>query len=155
MLIAILPFGAGQFQNGSFLLGVAFLGAEGYALYHFYSKTQAATKIIDDTNAYTGAQDKVKMSTEEKASYETFLAGRRKYVADQQKSAQLGLIGFVGLWVLGAGEAILNDDSAPVAAKKKEPRKRRYSGFSYQLEPVVTPLAQDADGYGLGLKVSF
>ena len=52
LFYTLLPFGAGQFQNNSYILGTVFLGAEAYALYFWYSKNQEANAFAATANKY-------------------------------------------------------------------------------------------------------
>lgn len=145
MLIALLPFGAGQLQNQSYLLGLAFAGLEGGALFYWYSENQAANKTITDTNNYISAKKQQSPDgalTEEDAA---FAQARAKYVKTRQGNATNGLIGFGVLWAIGATEALINDPPPP---PKKKTRKRRFGGFAWQDEAEATTSA-DASRLGI------
>jgi hypothetical protein len=127
MLVTLLPFGAGQFQNKSYILGLAFAGAEAGALFYWYSSNKLADDTVAETNTYIqqrkGANGDQQLSQEDLA----FVAQRKKFVDDQRKKAQLGLVGFGGIWAVGVVQAMLYEPPP----KKKSPKRRRYSGFSY------------------------
>jgi hypothetical protein len=127
MLITVLPFGAGQFQNKSYILGLAFAGAEAGALFYWYSSNKLADDTVAETNTYI--QQKKGPNGDQQLTQEdlTFVANRKKFVDDQRKKAQLGIAGFVGIWAIGVVQATL-DDPPP---KKKSPKRRKYSGFAY------------------------
>lgn len=117
LFIAILPFGAGQFQNGSFFLGSAFAAGEIGALAWWYTNKQDADAAITEFESYkqSGATDA------EKADYSKQVEA---YVAEKRQNQNIGLIGFGGLYVIGVGEAIIN---APEPPKKKTRKSPRYS----------------------------
>jgi len=135
MLIAILPFGAGQFQNESYLLGGLFLAAEAGALFLYFNKNSSADATVEETNKYITAaktqygNDLENMSPEDRDLYNKFIADRQKFVADSRKQAQMFIAAFAGLWVIGAVQAVMDDGPAPEPKKKKKARK--YGGFAY------------------------
>jgi hypothetical protein len=126
LFVALLPFGAGQFQNHNYLLGLAFMAAEGGALFMWYSKNQAADKTVEETNAYV--KENTDIPDADKPAFDTYVAERQKYVDQKRQEASLFLYGFVGLYAAGVIEAIINDN--PPKAKSKKRKKRRYSGFA-------------------------
>ena len=138
-LITILPFGAGQFQNGATMLGIGFLVGQLGALYYWNSKNSVAESTAAETNKITGTADTSQMSDEEQAQFATFVAERIAYVEDQRSKAQLGLFGFLGLWGLGVIEAMVNE---PAPKKNKVRKRRKYGGLDslgspqYHLLPV-------------------
>jgi hypothetical protein len=127
LFISLLPFGAGQFQNGSIVLGLFFLGAEGAAIYYYMSKSKEADEFAATANTYIKENCQSEDSDEE--TCQKFQADSTAYVSDLRKKSQMGIAGFVGLWVVGAAEAIINEPKPEPATKKK--KKRRYGGFAY------------------------
>jgi hypothetical protein len=129
IFITLLPFGAGQFQNHNFVLGLVFAAAEAGAIYVYYSNQDLADKTVQDTNNYIAQNcPKDNLSPEQKDACQDFASKRQKYVDGKQQLATTGLIGFGVLWVVGAAQAYL---SGPKASPKKRRKKRRpYGGFS-------------------------
>lgn len=131
MFIALLPFGAGQFQNKSYLLGAAFLGAEAGALYYYKTKSDLANATADSSNKFLQANCSSRPDPETDASCTKYLQDSKGFVDDANKTAQYALIGFGALWVLGALHAVLADPPKASGTKsRKKPKKRRYSGFA-------------------------
>ncbi len=131
MLYTILPFGAGQFQNESYILGTAFLGAEAFALYFWYSKGNEATAFAANATKYltencTGAE-----SDEE--ACEKYRVESQAYTDETNSKAQMGLYGFIGLWVVGVAEAIINEPAPQSKGGRK--KKGRYAGIHYSPTP--------------------
>lgn len=131
LFISLLPFGAGQFQNGSVVLGLFFLGAEGAAIYYYMKNTKDADAFAASANTYIKENCQSEDSDEEVC--QKFQADSTAYVSDLRKKAQMGIAGFVGLWVVGAAEAIINEPKPEPATKKK--KQRRYGGFAYTPTP--------------------
>jgi hypothetical protein len=124
----LLPFGAGQFYNGSFMLGLLFAGAEAGGIYVYMSKTKSANDAAAATNAYIAANKDnsvIQDDEEERLKYEKFIADSKKYVEGERKSATMGMIAFGALWGIGVVESILNGKPK----KKKKKKKRKYSPF--------------------------
>jgi hypothetical protein len=132
MLITLLPFGAGQFQNRSYILGILFGGAEAGALYMWYSKNQTADQTVEETQAYYESRKDEQMTTEDRTAFEAYIVQQKSFVADKRKEANMYLYGFGALYVAGVIEAIINDN--PPTAKKKKRKKRKFGGFTYNLE---------------------
>lgn len=159
LLITLLPFGAGQFQNGSYVLGGAFLGAETYALYYYYTNLQKVTKATNERNAFV--KDKQATGDELTEDEQGYVTRTDNYIRDTKQQIQYAQLGFVGLWAVGVVEALIHERNAPPSAKEKKTRKqRKYGGFS-QVVPdeidVAPVLAQstagvDASNWSLSLR---
>jgi hypothetical protein len=141
MLITILPFGAGQFQNHAYLLGGAFLVAEAGALYYWQSKTAASSAAASQANAYVAANcDPNTASNDQLTACNSYVASSRAYVNGLTSQAQYGLIGFGALWVVGVAEAILDEPTPEElrqeksGKKKKKKKDRKYAGFAWNTE---------------------
>ncbi len=132
LFYTLLPFGAGQFQNESYILGTVFLGAEAYALYFWYSKGQEATAFATNANKYLVENCSAADSDEE--TCESYRVASQKYTDETNAKAKMGLYGFLGLWVVGVAEAILNEPSSePKGGRKK--KAGRYAGIQYSPTP--------------------
>lgn len=138
ILVALLPFGAGQIQNCKWLLGAGFALLEGGALYMWYSSKQAADAAVAGVNTYQeqyAADGLVTAhSADDDANEKKYVADVDTYVQGKRKTSTMAFYGFIGLWIFGAGEAIFNAPS--VAPTKKRKTKKRRSPFS-QLAPQV------------------
>lgn len=128
LFISLLPFGAGQFQNGNTLLGVVFLGAEAAGIYYYMTKTKAADSFAAGANTYIKENCQTESADEEACA--KYQADSQAFVNGERSKAQMGLYAFLGLWVVGATESIINEP-VPEAKSKSKRKKRRYGGFSY------------------------
>jgi hypothetical protein len=127
LLITLLPFGAGQFQNHNFILGLAFAAAEVGAIYFYYSNQDLADKTAADTNNYIAQNcPKNQLTPDQTDACQDFATKRQKYVEGKQQMATMGMIGFAVLWAVGVGQAYLSEPKAP---KKKKKKRRLYGGF--------------------------
>ncbi len=122
-LIALLPFGAGQFQNGNTALGVIFAATEGLAL---------ATSIA--SFAWVESQANASDGYYASSVYRTALAVR---------DVQVGTgIGFGLLWLIGTGEAfwhlrppLITREAGPGPAAAPEPTPAKVT-FLPELSPL-------------------
>ncbi len=127
----LLPFGVGQFVNGSPLLGTVFAAGEIGALVFWWQNNQAATTAANDTNKILQERKIQEEALPEadreqwRKDSEEFQLARKAYVEKTHQQGIIGLVAFGGLWAAGAIEAIVNE---PAPAPKK--RSRRRSGFS-------------------------
>ena len=119
-VVALLPFGAGQYQNGDTLTGVFFTVTELASLYHYYARNKAAEDALSTAETVKNASSE-EYTDEQK---EDFLTESEKYINSQRQSADMGLYGFVALWAIGSTEAFI---SMPAPARKSRYRKPRYS----------------------------
>ena len=131
IFVRLLPFGVGQFANGSPLLGTVFAASEIGALVFWWQNNQAATTAANDTNKILQerkiAEEALPEADREqwRKDSEAFQLARKTYVQQTHQQSLIGLAVFGGLWAAGAIEAIVNE---PAPAPKK--RSRRRSGFS-------------------------
>ncbi len=133
LFYTLLPFGAGQFQNKSYILGTAFLGAEAYALYFWYSEGQKANAVAAEANKHFVENCSAAASNEDRCD-EPYLKESRDYVTETNKKAQMGLYGFIGLWVVGVAEAIINEPT-PQPRGGRQKKTGRYAGIQYSPTP--------------------
>ncbi len=126
ILISLLPFGAGQFQNGKDWLGGAFLAAEAFAIYWYWTNKSDADQAVTEAEEYFQRDD---VTDEQKEEFESLTAS---YVSKKRSQQQMGLYGFLGLWAAGVGEAIFN---APKPVKKKKRRSKKSRRFLNDYRP--------------------
>ena len=118
---------------GSYLLGVAFAGAEAGLVYEYLSTNNLANATVSSTNAYVQANcTSPTITPSQQTSCNTFIQQRQQFVNAQQTQAQYYAIGAVGLVVIGAAQAIMADPPGPDAPdpKAKKKKDRKYSGFT-------------------------
>jgi hypothetical protein len=118
MLVAVLPFGIGQFQNKSQLLGAAFGVAEVGALLYAYKNDQDAKRIRADMHAYVEQARAARggqLSNDDRA----IIAGHQAFIERANRRAQLSLLGFGVLWAASAIEAVLHEP--PPKKKRRKP----------------------------------
>ena len=135
LFVAMLPGGAGQFQNGDSLLGVAFGAAQIAGFYMYYSATQDAARNESQYKKYASevSADPKNQDADYEAAYLAF-----KKNSDSQQ--QTGLMVFAGSYVASVAQAIFSMPSDTPPRKKK---RRRYS---LELSPEST------EHYALDLK---
>ncbi len=136
--LAILPFGAGQFQNQSYLKGTLLLGAEVGALYFWKANTDAAdqaTKQLDTDSADFDNQIVSSTDPATKTYYQNQKAARQTelqdYIKTSNNNAMMSLGAFGGFYLIGVVDAFIFMSDGPPPVKKK---KRRRSGFSLDLK---------------------
>lgn len=122
-LIALLPFGAGQFQNKNYILGLAFAAAEGGALFLWYDSNNKANQVAAEAQQVANADSSQFEGGEE--AQQQFIATAQSYINKMNSQAKLGLMAFGALWAAGVAEAFINMPS-PKSTKKSK-RKRRLS----------------------------
>ncbi len=136
-LVALLPFGAGQFQNKNYILGLGFAAAEGFAIYTYFSMTQKANQQL--AVARQVAADETSYTTEEEiAEQQQYVTDSQAYVNKLNSQAQLALIAFGGLWAVGVIEAFMSMPS-PKPKKKSTRPKRRRLGLQLQDRSLTAP----------------
>lgn len=135
LFIALLPGGAGQFQNGDTLLGVAFAAAQGAGFYMYYSGSQDAARNETNYKQYL-SEVEAKTRTED-PDYDTAYQNFKKQAASQQ---QTGMLVMAGAYAASVGQAIYAMPSDTPTKKKK--KRRRYGLDLHQetLEPYVLDL---------------
>lgn len=133
-LIALAPFGLGQYQNNDTLLGLFFTASELGAIYYYYSKNQDADKqektakevLASGENNYTEEQE------------QEYISNVNKYVSTLRKDADKGLYAFVALWAGGAIEAYIN-----MPKKYFKKKRRRYSSIDDLTSPFILEFASN------------
>ena len=124
IVYAFIPFGGGQYYNGDNLLGAFFTLGELGTLYFYQVSIQGAQLANEQLTQYEAdAAEKDKTST----PTESELAQRQAYREDidtfvkaQGVNANIAIVSFVGLTVLGVAEAYLamTGPSKPAVADK-------------------------------------
>jgi hypothetical protein len=134
MLVSLLPFGAGQFQNNRLILGLLFLGAEAGSLFYWKTKTDDADATVRETNQYLAENcTSESLSEDDQAACDKFQKDRQTYVNNSRDNANYGLYGFFGIWGIGSLHALTDEPVAeePEEVKKGSKKKpRRYRGFA-------------------------
>ena len=121
-LIKFLPFGAGQYQNGNYLLGGAFTAAQGGALILYFMNSSSATTAAADASKAIAARDTPGATQEDVDYYEQQAAAQSAYAKSSDDNATLCLLGFGAAWAASSIEAAIN---APSGKSRKKPRGRR------------------------------
>lgn len=115
VLVALLPLGAGQFQNGQHLLGSLFAAAQaGGVGFYFYMNQQAddaaanASKKLQELDEEEKSIPDQQSRDDHRANMDTYADSSNKYVASLQQNAQYGLYSGIGAYVLSASLALIN-----------------------------------------------
>ena len=140
-MIRLLPFGAGQFCNGSTLKGAAFLGGEVAALYFYRTNATSAATNKTKLNAYLQGREIEKETTDKTPEdFDAETIETQKQATDAidkaNQNAQFSMVSFVGLWGIGVLDAYINK---PVKQNKKKSKKPRIM-YSYELDLETAPL---------------
>jgi hypothetical protein len=140
-MIRLLPFGAGQFCNGSTLKGAAFLGGQVASLYFYRTNSTSAVSVKKKLDAYL--QERVLArdeTTEDLSEFDAETIQKEKEtndtIAKANQNAQFSMVSFVGLWGIGVLDAYINK---PVKTNKKKTKKPRIT-LSYDLDLDTAPL---------------
>lgn len=176
MFLALLPFGSGQYQNGSIGLGLVFtvvdLGA--LAMFAFYTNS---AKTFDDNNIRCS-----ELPPDRQTACDGGIPDAQfdEYKKGQEQLALISLAVFGVGWIAGATEAVLSMNSPPRPGPMAPPPPPAYYGFqesapahrfalerkalqeslemrnarapTFSLQPVASP---QTGLLGLGLKVNF
>ncbi|MEZ4743873.1 MAG: hypothetical protein R3B45_15750 [Bdellovibrionota bacterium] len=133
LIVSLLPFGAGQFQNNSYILGSTFALLEVGAIYYFLDSSKKADQEVDATNSEIDKRllEESTLSGDDKVNYqketEDYATQAEDEINSLRQQAQIGIAAFAGLWVIGALEAVLNTPKYEAAKPTKKRRKRRPS----------------------------
>jgi hypothetical protein len=141
--IRLLPFGAGQFCNGSTLKGVVFLGGEVAALYFYRSNAAAAEAYQKKLNAILAQRAVDKEPITDEAEIQAFDDETQKKrdqgnaaIEKAKQNSQYSMVSFVGLWGLGVLDAYINKPKP----KTKKGSNRPRINYSMDLDLDVAPL---------------
>ena len=141
-MIRLLPFGAGQFCNGSTLKGAAFLGGQVASLYFYRTNSTSAVSVKKKLDVYLQERQIQKDETapEDLETFEAETISQEKKAKDTidkaNQNAQFSMVSFVGLWGIGVLDAYINK---PVKTNKKKTKKPRIM-YSYDLDLDTAPL---------------
>jgi hypothetical protein len=140
-MIRLLPFGAGQFCNGSTLKGAAFLGGQVGSLYFYRTNSTAAASVKQKLDVYLqGRVIERDETTEDLSEFDAETISQEKKANDTiekaNQNAQFSMVSFVGLWGIGVLDAYINK---PVKTNKKKSKKPRIM-YSYDLDLDTAPL---------------
>lgn len=138
--IAVLPFGAGQFQNRNVAGGILFFAAEAGSLAFYLLQDKEAKTTEDELILYKQQKE----AEEEELSEEdlAYIKDTEDYIAKTRQKSKYGIYGFGLLWVAGAVEAIIND---PVAKASKQ--RRRYVRPGYGMKSDSNPVLPPEERY--------
>jgi hypothetical protein len=140
-MIRLLPFGAGQFCNGSTLKGLFFLGAQATSLYFYRVNSVALASSKSKLNAYLADRASEREdTTEDLEEFDQMTLDREKSgnlaIDKANQNAQYSMVSFVGLWGLGVLDAYINKPSDKPKKKRRKPRIM----YSFDLDADTAPL---------------
>jgi hypothetical protein len=145
--IKILPFGAGQFCNGSMFKGLVFLGGEAAALFFFKSNSDAAASFQTKLNNRLDEReiDRETISSSELEDYDAetddIEAQGKKVIAQAQQNATYSIAAFAGLYGLGVIDAFMNEPAPKDKSKTKKSRRKKPRIInSYNLDIDMAPM---------------
>lgn len=148
VVVALLPLGIGQFQNGDTVKGVIFLlgqgGALGFGLTYRLYNIPKDKKLFD-----TQREEEVDLTPEEK---ETIEIQREEHIKKLTNYSNYALMGAGALYLIGVIDAIVNLDSG-------EPTKRRRSDNSLPVPEekkykfAISPTPEGGVGLGISMKL--
>ena len=136
LIINLLPFGLGQFQQGKTLLGAGLAVGQVVGLGLFLERSQAEAQANQD--ALDVINDYEQNGTDtgiDEAQFLQYLDDNEKFVLEARQQAQIGLLLFSGLYAAGVLEAIFNPPSAQPRRSRRRPMRRG------SLEPLTPPLS--------------
>ena len=126
----LLPFGAGQYQNGDSILGTSLLVLQGAALAYGAMSLLESSQLEADIQAKQ--QSALKSGEVDKEELEKWKKKQLQVANDKWQTGTTALSVFAGLWVVGTVESIITYRSLTKAHKLR--RQRRVYGLSYDLE---------------------
>lgn len=142
--IKFMPFGAGQFCNGSTLKGVVFLGAEVASLYFYKTNTDAAAGVQTKLNSILAERGAARGEVPEadQPDFDTETESKRTAakaaINKARQNAQYSMVSFFGLWAAGVVDASINVPTKGKPTKKS--KKRSKIQYSYDLDLDTAPL---------------
>ncbi len=146
-IIKILPFGAGQFCNGSTLKGLIFLGGEGAALFMYKNNSDAAVSYQSKLNQIMAERDaeRANVDSADQEAYDEETAQKEKQgkdvIARAKQNATYSIASFAGMYALGVIDAFVNEPAPKSKTKKNKKRNNRPRIIhSYNLDLDKAPL---------------
>ncbi|MFW7379070.1 MAG: hypothetical protein ACOH5I_09715 [Oligoflexus sp.] len=133
LLINLLPFGAGQLQQGKTLLGASFALGQAVGLGLFLERTQAANQADKDALEVINSFEAGDSDIQEDAFF-VYLDQNESFVKAMRSEAQVGLLLFAGLYTAGVLEAILNPPEVPMMTPMRR-RRAALEEAEKQLKP--------------------
>jgi hypothetical protein len=155
MFVALLPLGAGQFQNGDYILGsivaAAQLGTAGYG-YMLDQESSTRTTAINTYIVEAQSASSDGTLTDEETTY---VNNEKAAIEKIQTNRNYLLLGALATYVGGVTEAILSMDDKPKSSRKR--KRRRY----VQQNPTSIPLgrvelkapSKNTELFDLGLEI--
>ena len=144
--VKILPFGGGQFCNGSALKGVFFLGSELTSLYFYKSNSDAAATISAKLNTIRNEREAARSDTDDVEAFDAETEETtKKYnaaIAKSKQQAQLSLVSFGGFWALGVIDAFVNEPSGKSTSKSPKLKRKKKAKIiqSFHLDLEKAPM---------------
>jgi tetratricopeptide (TPR) repeat protein len=124
-VVAMLPFGAGQFQSQRHLLGAALAVTELGSVVFAYTEYQKSTAAAAERDALIAERNAE--GTPLSAADQQFVDDSTSYVKETKQNAIYGGAAFFGLWVLGVVDALLYERDL-LLHQKPPPAQPGYSG---------------------------
>ncbi len=162
MFIAFLPLGAGQFQNGSYLLGTVFAALEvGNVGYWYYSKNKEADNFVSGVNTELATRDAEREANKDvwtPEALDQYDQETERYRVDSKtfenkkrgEWLSLQTIGIsLAIHAVGVVEAIMSFDDKPGGKKGK--KKSRVGGGKYRGFSLDLPKGVDGVDEGLSM----
>lgn len=130
-LIKFLPFGAGQYQRGNYMLGGLFTVAQGGALaLYAINSSNAAAAATNYAKAAAGYNEAYQNNdTDAQDHYESEMTKQKAFGQSSDQNATLCLLGFAAAWAASTIEASIN---TPSTKSKKSKSKRRRKGLAFE-----------------------
>jgi hypothetical protein len=101
--IALLPFGAGQYYNGSTMLGLFFTAGQIGSIYFYMVSIDAANQAVANLDEFE--QRPADQATDEQKAQ--FREETESFVKTQKTNTNIAMASFVGLWAVGTIESYL------------------------------------------------
>lgn len=138
-VIALLPFGAGQFQTGRALVGGLLLVGQAGSLYYAYDQNNKAKTLESERDQFI--TDKNNAGETFSADDDDYIESSTAYAKKARDRALIGGIGFFALWVLGVVDELIYETDMGLRG-----------GGSAHLRPDLRLVpGENAPGFSLGV----
>ncbi len=165
IMITLLPFGAGQFQNGHTTMGSIFLASEAGALIYWYLQKQQADSFYEEARTNRdiigkGGQEGCTTPQQIEECQITYLAKVQPTIDAEYNKAAYALWGFGALWVAGVIEAMVNEPRSSRGAEIKNDNdalawtQNKNSSPYWDVDLKLDPLTLKPT-YGLGVRIDY